>query len=133
MLLVMLNSSSIIRLRTEKINLPMGEWLKDVLEKVHIIVERLYLQVSQDDTREILAELVRVNLCQFGSAEGARMALKRLMLVFHRVSFLHFLKVGLVTSGDRQCFRLLSPDCPHRMHTSLGTDLKTTAARNENV
>ena len=53
---------------SESINLLVGERLENVLEDVHFIVKRFHLEVTHDDVREILAELVRIYLCQFGSA-----------------------------------------------------------------
>ena len=52
----------------EKVNLLIGERLEDVLKKVHFVIKRFHPQVTQDDVREILAELVRVNLCQLSPA-----------------------------------------------------------------
>ena len=46
-----------LHLLAEKINLLTGEWLKDVLKKVHLIAERFRLEVSLDDVREIVADL----------------------------------------------------------------------------
>lgn len=57
-----------------------GEWRKDVPEKVHLIAERFRRMMCA----KILAELVSVDLCQLGSApEGACIAFKLLVLVFH--------------------------------------------------
>ena len=71
-------------LLSKNVNLLVGEWLENVLEEVHFIVKRFHLKVTQDDAREILAELVRIYLCQFGSAsENAGISLKGLMLMFY--------------------------------------------------
>ena len=68
LLLIMLNSWSMAAILSKNINLLVGERLEDVLEDVHFVVKRFHLQVTHDDAREILAELVRIYLCQFGSA-----------------------------------------------------------------
>ena len=50
-----------------------------------LVVKRFHLQVTKDDVREVLAELVRMYLCQFGSASGsAGVSLEGLMFMFHR-------------------------------------------------
>ena len=50
--------------------------LVNVLE-VHLVVKRFPLQVTKDDVREVLTELVRIYLCQFGSAsESAGVSLE---------------------------------------------------------
>ena len=36
----------------EKVNLLIGEQLEDVLKKVHFVVKRFHLRVTQDDVRE---------------------------------------------------------------------------------
>ena len=66
-----------------KVNLLIGERLEDVLKKVHFAVKRLHLQVTQDAAREILAGLVRVQMCQLSPAfESASISFLGLMLVF---------------------------------------------------
>ena len=71
-------------LLSKNITLLVGERLKNVLEGVHFIVKRFHLQVTQDDVREILAELVRIYLCQLGSAsESAGISLNGLMLMLY--------------------------------------------------
>ena len=52
----------------ENVYLLVGEWIENVLEKVHFVVKRFHLQVTKDDAREVLAELVRIYLYQFSSA-----------------------------------------------------------------
>ena len=61
--------------------------------------------------RKILAELVRINLCQLCPAsEGASIS-DNLMLVFFRTGKMGtFSKIGLIASGGKQCLKLLSPD-----------------------
>ena len=62
-----------------------GEWLKDVLDKVHFAVKRFHLQVTHNDVREILTELEGVNLCQLCSAsESASISFKVLMLMLYQ-------------------------------------------------
>ena len=64
-------------------NLLDGEWFEKVFQEVHLVVKWLHLQVSQEDVREILTELVRIHLCQFGSAsESTSTSLEGLMFVF---------------------------------------------------
>ena len=70
-------------LLSEDVNLLDGEWFEEVFQEVHLVVKWLHLQVSQEDVREILTELVRIHLCQFCSAsEGTSIALEGLMFVF---------------------------------------------------
>ena len=52
----------------QNVNLFDGEWFEKVLQEVHFVVKWFHLQVSKEDVCEILAELVRINLCQLGSA-----------------------------------------------------------------
>ena len=52
----------------QNVNLLDGEWFEKVLQEVHLIVKRFHLQVSEEDVGKILTELVRINLCQLGSA-----------------------------------------------------------------
>ena len=64
LLLVMLNSLSMAAISCRTISTCLSvNGSKDVLKEVHFIVKRFHLQVTQDDVREILAEL-----CQFSSA-----------------------------------------------------------------
>ena len=63
-------------LLSQDVNLLDGEWFEKVLQEVHLVVKWFHLQVSQEDVRETLPELVRIHLCQFGPAsEGTSISL----------------------------------------------------------
>ena len=65
----------------QNVNLLDGEWFEKVLQEVHLVVKRFHLQVSED-VGEILTELVRINLCQLGSAsESTRFSLEGLVFM----------------------------------------------------